>query len=369
MALTASNTTTYVNLPVNVIYQQTLLRNARPVCPYMIGSEPGTVMENAGTATIAWRRYETSLDNASGIAPSTSTSDALTEVATAAYMQGRTPSTAHFTAYTATLKKYGKFFIITEEVDVLAPNGTMMGITNTLAITAGRSLNILQRNVLDDNLTAVRVGSVASTGLITSKITLGSIDSVVNTIVSNAGLPFTPQSAGSQNEGSNPMLPGLWGFCHPDVAYDISKLNGFKGVETYAGQVATVMGEFGAISSAGMAVRFIQSPDATVDASAGVAIGSTGLNGSTNVDVYSTSIIAMGAHGSVGLGRAHTDGVFRGGDDVPAIQMIVKARGSGGTSDPFDEIMTVAYKFWHAGKVLNANWGRCILSGATNIVE
>ena len=368
MALTVSDTTTYVTKPVNVIYQQTLLRNARPLCPYMIGSEPGQIMENAGTATIAWRRYDTSLDHASGIAPSTSTSDALGEVNTAAYMQGRTPATAHFTPYTATLAKYGKFFIINEEVDVFMPNGTMMGITNTLAITAGRSLNILQRNVLDDNETIVYVGSAASDGVVSSKITLGSIDSVVNTIIANAGLPFSPQAEGSGNEGTNPLLPGLWGFAHPHVAYDITKLNGFKGVETYAGQVDTVPGEFGAISSSGMAVRFVQSPDATKDADVGVAVGSTGLRAATNIDLYTTTIIAQGAHGSVGLGRSYSDGIYRGGDEVPAIQMIAKSRGSGGTSDPFDEIMTVAYKFWHAGKILNANWCRGIRSGATDIV-
>ena len=374
MTLTVSDAATYVQKPVNVIYTQTLLRNARPLCPYMLGTTAGQIARNGGTATIKWRRLDTSLDNStSGIAPLTSTASALSEVSTASYMQGRTPATAHFSDYTATVLKYGQFFIINEEVDVFSPNGTMMGITNTLAITAGRTLNILQRNVLDDNATVVYVGGVASDGVVASKITAGSIDSVIATLSTNVAMPFSPQSQGSSNVGTNPMLPGFWGFTHPHVAYDIAKLPGFKSVETYAGQVDTVPGEFGAYGGAGYTVRFVQSTDATKDLDSGIAVGSTGLRATTtNIDLYTTSIVGMDAVGSVGLGKSFTDGIYRGGDNLPGIEMIAKGVGTGqpsGTDDPFDEITTLAYKFWHTGKILNANWCRAIRSGATNIVE
>ena len=74
MTLTVSDAATYVQKPVNVIYTQTLLRNARPLCPYMLGTTAGQIARNGGTATIKWRRFDTSLDNStSGIAPLTST--------------------------------------------------------------------------------------------------------------------------------------------------------------------------------------------------------------------------------------------------------------------------------------------------------
>lgn len=362
---TISATDSEVTKPVNVIYQQMLLRNARPRAPYFTGTQPGTLQENAGTATVVWRRYNTSADNASGIAPTTSALAELT--GTAAYMQGRTASTVHFSAVTASVSKYGQFFILNEEVDVFLPNGTMAGISRTLGISAGRSLNQLQRNVVEDNATLVYAGSAASDAAVVDKIKLGAIDSVINTLGRNSALDFMPQTNGSTNVGTTPLLNGYWGICHTDVAYDIGKLAGFKSVETYAGQTQIAPGEFGAIQSSGYSVRFISTPEASVDADAGGTKGSTGLRGTSDVDLYTVVIYGMEAIGSLGLGRAHGDGIYNAGDPMSSVQMIAKGRGSGGTSDPFDEIMTLAWKSWHGGAVLNSNWVRGIRCGATDI--
>lgn len=365
MAQTISATDTEVQKPVNVIYQEILLRNARPRAPYFTGTQAGVLQENAGTATVAWRRYNTSADNASGIAPTTS---ALTELTTtASYMQGRDSTAVHFSAVTATVSKYGQFFILNEEVDLFLPNGTMAGIARTLGISAGRSLNYLQRNIAEDNATLVYAGSAASDAAVVDKIKLGAIASVVNTLNRNSAMDFMPQTSGSTNVGTAPILNGYWGICHTDVAYDITKLAGFKSVETYSGQTQTANGEFGAIQTGGSSVRFIQTPEASIDADAGGTKGTTGLRGTSDVDLYTVVIYGMEALGSLGLGRAHGDGIYNAGDSLGAIEMIAKGRGSGGTSDPFNEISTLAWKAFHGGAVLNANWLRGIRCGATNI--
>jgi hypothetical protein len=49
--------------------------------------------------------------------------------------------------------------------------------------------------------------------------------------------------------------------------------------------------------------------------------------------------------------------------------MIFHDRGSGGPSDPFDEIATLAWKAFYAGAVLNANWSRALRSGATDLTN
>ena len=195
MALTVSATDTEVQKPVNVIYQQMLLRNARPLAPYYLGTSPGELVEHGGSATMKWRRYNTSADNASGIAPTVTALSELT--GNASYMQGRDADTAHFTDVTAAVSKYGQFFILNEEVDVFLPNGTMAGITRTLSISAGRSLNQLQRNVGEDNATLVYAGNVASDGLVASAITANSLKQVLNTLTKNSGMPFSPMSTGS----------------------------------------------------------------------------------------------------------------------------------------------------------------------------
>lgn len=367
MALDISATDTEVQKPVNVIYQQRLLRNARMLCPYFVGTQPGSIGMNGGTATIKWRRYNTSADNASGIAPTVTALSELTGVAS--YMQGRTPATVHFSDVTATVAKYGQFFILNEEVNVFLPNGTMMGITDTLAISAGRSLNQLQRNIVEDNATLVYAGNVASDGLVATKAALGGIENIINTLTRNSAMPFGPMSPGDSREGTTPMLASFWGLNHPDVSYDITKMAGFKPVSSYAGQVATAPGEYGAIDSAGYTTRFLQSPEASIDADTGATLGSTGLRGTSSVDLYTIVIYGQDAVGSVGLGRSHTDGIYRGGDNLPAITMIAKGMGTGrpsGTDDPFDEITTLAWKSWHTGAILNANWVRGYRVGATD---
>lgn len=359
MALTISATNVELQKPVNVMFQQTLLRNARARAPYFAGTVKGSLERNGGTATIKWRRIE-------NITPTTTALAELT--GEASYMQGRASTPASFTDVVATVSKYGQYYILNEEADVFNFNGQTAKLVETLAISAGRSLNQLQRNIGEDNATLVRVGGVASDGLVASAATLASIKLIVNTLDKSSAMTFTPMSTGSPNTGTTPILPAFWGLTHPDVAVDIAGLTGFKSVETYAGQVDTVMGEFGTLTVAGKAVRFISSEDAGVDLAAGAAIGATGLNGTGNVDLYTTLIYGQDAIGSVGLGQEHTDGIYRAGDPQSAVQLIVKGLGTGGTSDPYDEIMTLAWKSWHTGAILNQAWVRGIRSGATKLV-
>jgi len=234
-----------------------------------------------------------------------------------------------------------------------------------MGINAGQSLNILQRNIGEDNAVLVNAGGVASDGLIESAVTLGGLKAILNTLEKNSTTAFNPMTTGSDNVGTTPTLPSYWGLTHPDVAMDIAALGSFKSVETYAGQITTAMGEFGSVGIAGRTIRFISSEDAGVDADAGATLTSQGLNGTSSVDLYTTLIYGRDAIGSVGFGETYTDGSFMAGDDLSPIKIIVKGLGSGGTSDPYDEISTIAWKAWHTGKILNPNWVRGYRCGAT----
>ncbi len=358
-----SATDVEVQRPINAVFQQQFLRQATPLAPYLAGTKPSALQKYAGASTARWRRV-------GAISPSTT---ALSEqTGNAAFFGGRSAVTTSNTDVSATLAKYGQVVALTEEAETFNPKQQVAEIIKSLAISGGRSLNMLQRDVVDDNATVVFAGGVASTGAIVSRITRNAIDNVVNTLTNNVAMPFTPMAKGGTTVGSTPILQAFWGLCHPNVAYDITQLAGFKSVETYAGYTQVAPGEFGLIQSAGYAVRFIQSSDATADANAGGAVGSTGLRstGGSNIDVYTTAIYGEEALGSVGLGTKHTDGIYTamGTEGLPAsIEIIEKGFGSGGTSDPFNEIRTIAYKFWHAGAVLNSAWVRVIKSGASSL--
>ena len=361
MALTAIDTGTYSPHPVNAIFQQQFLRRAQQVCPYLIGSQPGQLAFNGGTATVKWRRFEQET-------PSTS---ALSEITTAAYMGGRTSDTPTNTDVTALVAKYGQFYILTEEVDLLSVNGTASELMDILGESAGRSINMLMRNEMEDNATQHYAANVASTGAVHAVLTAGDLNYAINVLTRNVARTFTPMSNGSVNIVTVPILPSYWAIVHPDVAYTVANITGFTSVEKYAGQVAIVTGEFGYYPMAGRGVRFVMSEDASADTNSGAALSGADLRsaGGSVIDTYAVCIFGQNAFGSVGLGKRHTDGVYRAGDNTGGFELISKGRGSGGTSDPFNEMSTLAWKTWFAAKALNANWSRAIRVGATNLAN
>lgn len=357
MALTISATDTELPKPLNAVFQQTLLRNAQVRAPYFVGTAPGELTKSRGSNIAAWRRIE-------NLSAATTALSELTT--TASYMQGRDSAALSVTAVTATMSKYGNFVILNEEVDLFNFPGQFDKIMQVIGINAGQSLNRLQRDIGEDNATLVYANGT-SDGLVNTIISVDRIKNVINTLDRNSAMSFTPLSTGSTNIGTVPILPAFWGLCHSDVAIDVAGLTGFVSVEKYAGQVQTVMGEFGTLSIAGTGVRFISSEDAGVDAGAGALSGTDVRETTLVADLYTTLIFGQDAIGSVGLGQQYGDGAFRAGDELGPVDVIVKTPQSTGTSDPYNEISTVAWKAWHTGAILNAAWVRGIRSAATDL--
>lgn len=360
MAQTITDTTN-LNKPVNVVFEQTFLRRAQQCCPYFAGTMPGKINKMQGTSTIKWRRIEQETPSTTALAELTSTSS---------WMQGRDADTPTFTDVTATLSKYGQFYIVNEEVDLYNPNGTANELVAVLGESAGRSLNQLMRDTMEDSATQQYAGNVASDGAVITAVAVGDLDYAVNTLTRNSARTFSPMTTGSQNIGTAPILPSYWAICHPDVAYNVSTLSGFTSVEKYAGQTATVMGEFGYYSRAGRGVRFVMSEDASVDAGAGLALSGADFRGTSGVaDLYTIVVYGQDAFGSVGLGEKHTDGIYRAGENTGGWEMIYHDAGSAGAGDPFNEVRTLAWKAFFSSAVLNANWSRAIRTAATNLAN
>lgn len=345
--------TPILTAPINAAFQTNFLMRAKSLCPYFIGSKPGIINRHSGTFTISWRRIENA----------TPTTSALTELNGNVAAPTRDSIVTSTTNVQATLSKYGQFMVVNEEANLLNFNGQTQELVDVLATSGGRSLNMLQRNELEDNATAIyAAGATAATG-VTNKLSRDDIRNAVNVLNRNVAKPFTPMTTGSQNVGTSPMRPSFWGITHPDVEEDIRDMSGFIAAESYAGQTQLATGEFGAVAG----VRFIVSSDATVDAEGGGTSTGTGLrtSGNSKVDIYPTVILGMEAHGSVSLDTAHVQEVYRAGDPLPGMQLIRTEFGSGGSYDPFQELMTIAWKSWHAPKILNSAWVRTVYSGAS----
>lgn len=361
MALTITATDTELQKPVNVAMSTSFLRRAKQNLPYFVGSQPGKIVKQGGTATIKWRRIEQET-------PSTAALSELT--GTASFMMGRDADVPSFTDVTATVAKYGQFYICNEEIDLFNPTGTGVELVAVLGESAGRSMNQLQRNTMEDSSTQRFAGNVASTGATNSVVVAADLQRSVQELQTNSARTFAPMTTGSQNVGTSPILASYWAICHPHVAHDVAGITGFKSVETYAGQVATLPGEFGYYSRVGTGVRFLMSEDATIDAGAGAVLSGADLRSTSgNGDVYTIVVYGQDAFGTVGLDDDLTAGAYMAGDDTGDWEIIIHEKGSGGISDPFNEISTIAWKGWYAGAVLNSAWSRAIRVNATNLTN
>lgn len=361
MAATITDTTALTK-PINAVFQQTFLRRAQQVCPYFTGTQAGSLAKQGGTATVKWRRVEQ-------LAPTTTALSELT--GTAAFMMGRTSSTPTIADVLATVSKFGQYYIINEEVDLYNPSGTTNELVGTLGESAGRSLNQLMRNIMEQNATQRFAGNVASVGAVHAIPVNGDLNRVINELTNNSARTFAGMTPGSTNIGTVPILPSYWGICHPDVASDLVGLTGFTSIEKYNSQTQVMTGEFGYYSRAGRGVRFVMSEDASKTANAGAALSGADLNstGGSRADTYVIVIYGQDAFGSVGLGMRHTDGIYMAGENTGGWEIINHPPGSGGIGDPFNEIGTIAWKAFYAGAVLNSGWARAVNVAATNLTN
>lgn len=359
MALT---TTSQIAGPVNYVFQQVLLRNAKARCPHFIGSTPGELMAHSNSFSVRWKRIE-------NLTPTTSALSELTGTLSDTFPP-RAGTQQSENTIEATVSKYGDFSFITEEVDLVNNNAHGAKFAELFGIQAGRSLNRLQRNILEDNASAIYASQASAAANVADPINADLIREAVNKLERSIADTFTPMSTGSGNFATSPISASYWGICHSDVKQDIMRLAGFQPVQSYAGQVAVESGEFGWLGD----VRWVSSPECTIDANTGATPGNTVRSTSgTATDIYTSIVLGRDAHGSVGLDTSLIQEVYKAGDEIPGVMMISKPRGSSGVSDPLNEIGSVGWKAWHAGTMFestgssdsDSDWARAIVTGAS----
>lgn len=351
MALAVSNFASNIPAPLNNVYMRGLLSAARKVLPFFNGTKPGSLEKAAGSATVKWRRIE-------NLAVATTALSELSAGATLAFGVGRTSVNPTIHNVTKAVAKYGNAIILTEEVDLFNINSGTMDLMETLGANAGESLNSVARTEFDTSTQVRRANGSATTASIVSELKAADIKWAVNRLNVNSAIRCFPQSTGSQNVNTSTVRSSYYGICHPDVEEDIRALTGFIGVEQYGGYTQTLTGEFGAVNG----VRWISTEIAPIQTAAGTTSTSavfraTSSTSADNNDVYTSYIYGKEAVGTVGLGVSYNDKVkmmYEGKD--AAIEIIHHKPGSSGVGDMFNEVGSIAWKAWHATKILNGRW-------------
>lgn len=347
MALDVSNLTSTVQAPVNFVLMRGLLSAAKKVCPFFNETLPGSLEKRGGSMSVKWRRIE-------NLAANTTPLSELTENGPLAFGAGRSTVKPTINDITKAVAKYGQAILLTEEVDLFNVNSNSMALMETLGANAGESLNLVAAAEFD-NATQVRFASNAAVdSAVVAEMKLNDIKWAVNKLNRNSAMRVFSQGTGSTNVGTSTVRTSYMGICHPDVEEDIRLLSGFIGVEQYAGYTDTFTGEFGAVSG----VRWCASEIAPIETGGGTTSTSDVFRGGTSStnDLYSSYVYGREAVGTIGLGEQYAKEIYMMGQRIPAVELIYHKPGSSGVADMFNEVGSLAWKAWHATKILDGRW-------------
>ena len=258
--------------------------------------------------------------------------------------------------YSVTIKHYGGYVIITDEVDTLVEDPVLTEAAMLLGEQAGLTVDRIYREVLNSGTFAHTVGTtlggVAGAGPrtdIVSKITSASMEMALRTLRRNNIKKWTRGINASTGVGTLPVRSAYWAIAHPDMIRDLESLPDFIHVSKYATQTGVDPNEIGSWKD----IRILCTTNARVWPGGGGAVGATGLvNTAGTVDVYSFLILGQEAYGICPLGSDNAKNIRKGFTE-------------GGPSNPLEQIATSGWSVWTCAVRLNEQAIFRIECGAT----
>lgn len=287
-----------------IFYSKALLENARPNLVHNQFGEQHTVPAGNGKVI-----------QFNGQNPYPAATTPLEEGITPA------PNLIDYRKITAELNQYGAYTPTTDLVNIISMNDIAMSDTKELSDQAGRTIDIITRDVINagtNKLLAPIINADGTTSAVTSRASITKNCLFTTDLIFKAAAVLKGQNAGT--------IDGSYvGIIHPDVEYDIIHSKGFIDIVKYNDSTRLFEGEIGKIGK----VRFVVSSESKVFEGAGAE----------GIDVYSTLIIGAKAYATIKL---------EGGN----LEHIVKPLGSGGTADPLNQRATRGWKVTHTAAIL-----------------
>ncbi len=325
-----------IPLPVYEFYERTFLERA---IPHLVARKFGQAkfLKQKSGDTIKFRRYN-------ALAPATTP---LTE--------GVVPDAvaASVTDVTATLQQYGAVVKITDKITLMSVDNTLTELMEVLGEQAGQTLDVVTYNVLLSGTNVIYAGGVSDRASVKATITTADLELAIRSLKRQNAPKISQVIKASTGFNTYPVRPAYVGICHPDVARDIEKLDGFIPASNYASYTALLDdSEFGAWKD----IRFLETTLIPTFEGEGAAITSEDViatNGSA--DVYPVIIFGANSYGCVYLGNQKD------------VELIIKpAEGDKyDRSDPLNQISTVGWKTFYTAVILNDAWIVRIETAAT----
>lgn len=361
---------------MKTFYKTSLLENARNEHYYNQFGQKQPLPKNGGNK-VEWRKFDTF------------------KKATTPLTEGVTPdgNTVNMTKIEKAIAQYGDYTTISDRLELEAVDPVIVGVTEEHGAQAGDTLEVITRNEVITGTVVEYAGSK------TSRKTLTNSDLLTATLVNKAATALKKMKA--------PTINGKYiAIIHPSVAFDLRESAGWIDVHKYANPTEIYNGEIGELHG----VRFIEDTEqkiwkgepltegnanlsvktnvsaattvpvkeaisadeaaalagrpiligtvsATIASATAGAAGSASLTTAAAVTVSADDVIYPGEGGAGNVAVYAT--VFFGKDawgiiepSAESLEVIVKQRGSAGTSDPLDQRSTVGWKASHAAQIL-----------------
>lgn len=235
-------------------------------------------------------------------------------------------------AITATVKQYGDYVTITDQVDLLTIDPILTQAQRILANQAGLTLDTITRDILvtGTNVQYAEGQVSARADLVGGAVT----DPTKNHYLTVKAVKMAVRNLKVQN---TPMYEGSYvGIIHPDCSFDLTEDPDWKYPHQYVDTENIYNNEIGKIAG----VRFVETSEAKKIINAGKnAAGSESSPTATSRDVYCTLIMGSDAYG--------VTEVTGGG-----LEFIVKPMGSAGTADPLNQRATAGWKAMKTAEIL-----------------
>lgn len=361
---------------MKTFYKTSLLENARNEHYFSQFGMKQPLPKNEGKK-VEWRKFDTF-------------GKAMTPLTEGVTPDGRN---INMTKIEKEISQYGDYATISDRLELEAVDPVIVATTEEFGAQAGDTIDTVTRNEVITGTNVIYAGSN------TSRSALDSSDVLTPTLVDQAFTFLKKMKA--------PKIGNCYvAIIHPSVAYDLRESNDWIDVHKYAEPSEIFNGEIGMLHN----VRFVESTEqkvwvgepltaaeanltvksnvsadtsvavkeaitadeatalagrdiligtvkATIASATAGAAGSAALTVKEAVTVTADDVVYPGEAGAANAAVYAT--TFFGKDawgviepSAESLEVIVKQRGSAGTSDPLDQRSTVGWKASHAAKIL-----------------
>jgi N4-gp56 family major capsid protein len=315
---------------ISTYFDRKLLTRARPLLVHARVAERRPLAQRSGN-TMVFRRIEA------------------LPLASVPLVEGVPPAgqRVSHTDISVRLQQWGDYVTIADLIKATIDHPLLNDANKVLGEQAAQTIDVLMREEANAGTNVFyggNVGSRAAVVGVAQKVDAALLDRLINALFNANASRFTSIITASVKVDTRPIRAAYWAVTHPDVVRTLETLAEWVPVSHYSGTSAVMEAEVGAWRE----MRVLSSSGGTNDAQGGAKVFRGG-GGAVSGDVKSTSgnadVYTICVFGEEAIAAVPLEGM--------SLENIIKPIGSGGPSDPLNQIGTSGWKHTGARKRLN----------------